>query len=130
MSALKEILNRAKKREFADLYESVDTEARDLLDAFVDRVLAEYPEIKVYPTDKPDLRFELVRVAAAVDLKKRVPYLRLNLLKIPTAIQGTRLEFRKTTGPVLETLVVVGSPADLDDAMRYMERSIANARQS
>lgn len=129
-SRMNEILKRSTKRKFVERYESADSEARELVDAFLDRVCAKYPDIRVYPTDRPDLRFNAgSRVAATLELKKRPPYLRLYLLKIPNAIPGTRLEFHSTAGPVLQSYVVVADQDDLDDAMRYMERSVENARQ-
>jgi hypothetical protein len=127
---MNEILKCSTKRKFADRYESADSKARELVDAFFDRVCAKYPDIWVYPTDKPDLRFNAgPRVAATLELKKRPPYLRLYLLKIPNAIPGTRLEFHPTAGPVLQSYIVIANKDDLDDAMRYMERSVENARQ-
>lgn len=130
MSRVKEILRKAEKRDFANLYQSTDSEARELVDALVDRVLAKYPDIRIYPTDKPDLRLSPgPRVAATLDLKKRPPYLRINLLKIPNAIPGTRIQFEKTSVAVLPSRIRVGAQAELDDAMRYLERAIENARQ-
>lgn len=129
-SRMNEILRHSTKRKFADRYESADSEVRELVDAFIDRVCAKYPDIWVYPTDKPDLRFNAgPRVAATLELKKRPPYLRLYLLNVPNAIPGTQLTFHSTAGPVLQSYVVIANKDNLDDAMRYMERSVENARQ-
>lgn len=130
MSRTMEILERATKRKFADLYEAATPEAQELVDAFVDRVWAKYPDIRVYPTDTPDLRFAPgTRVAATLELKKRAPYLRLYLLDVPNAIPGSHLEFRTAVGLVLKSYVVIANKGDLDDAMLYMERSVENAKQ-
>ena len=128
MTILKDMLQRASKRKFADLYDSGDTEARATLDALVDRATAKYPDIHVYPTDKADLRFEVNnRVCAAIELKKRKPYLRMFLLKVPAAIAGTHLEFQNISGHVLLSKVVISDQNDLDDAMKYVDRVVQNA---
>ena len=125
-----EILKHSPKRKFADLYEAANSEVRELVDTFIERVCTQYPNIHVYPTDTPDLRFGTgTRIAATLELKKRSPYLRLYLLKIPNAIPATQLEFQPTTGPVLQSYVVIADKDNLDDAMRYMGQSVENAKQ-
>ncbi len=128
-----EILGRSQKRRFAEQYAVANPDAQAITAALVDRVRTEHPDVLIYPTDSTvsgDLRFEAGnRVACTLELKKRRPYLRLYLLKIPNAIPGPRIEFRKTGKNVLSTCVVIDSEKDLDDAMRYVDRAVANAKQ-
>ena len=129
MSKLDTILSVENKKKFAERYECAPREVRSLLDELVAMVQSKHPDVSVYPTDKPDLRFVSgVRVCATMQIRKHAPFIKIDLLGVKGALPGTSLEFRNSGDTVLKSYVYLSDFDGITDGIKYINAAISNSK--